>query len=74
MSLENENLRRLVLLLGDVNNCEVKLSDLRNKVMDNIKDMPEYARDEIPEMGATILRLNREFADILKGLLRLSDS
>jgi hypothetical protein len=69
MTIENENVRRLVLLLGDVHNAEVKLSDLRNRVMDNIKEMPEYVRDEIPELGNTILRVNREFGEILTSLL-----
>ncbi len=72
MSQENDNLRHLVLLIGDVNQCEIKLSILRNRLMDNMENIPDYAREEVPELGKTILRLNREFTDILKMLLKIS--
>ncbi len=76
MTFENENLRRLVLLLGDVNTADLALSKLRNQVMDNMKDMPDFVREEVPELATTILRINREFCEILKTLIstvRLSD-
>ncbi len=69
MTLENDNLRRLVLLMGDVNQCEIRLSELRNRIMESRDKMPEYVQDEIPELAATILRINKEFSEILKSAL-----
>ncbi len=72
MSLENDNLRRLVLLMEDVNQAEISLSILRNRIIESKDKLPEYVKDEVPELGATIIRLNKEFGEVLKDILRQS--
>ena len=69
MTTENDIARELLLLAGEVNTTEVKLSALRNR----IAELPgvEYVEKEIDDLTKTEERVRIEFAKAVNTLAHL---
>ncbi len=69
MNAEQDINRELLLLASDINDCEVKLSSLRNRARDLIK-VSEYAENEIVHLQQTTDRVKVGFAEAVNLLYK----
>lgn len=67
-NIENDYCRRLLLLGGNIVDCEKELSDLRNILVDHKEGWSEWAKTELSDLQKTLERAKKEYAEMINFL------
>lgn len=68
MSVETDYCRRLLLLGGDIVDCEKELSELRNVIVDHKEDLSTWGAVEMKELQKTLARIKLEYGQVIQTL------